>query len=309
MDGTPLLIRPDDTEEFIALGSAGVVWQGRSNPDEVLKAPLKHDVNGCSQEAIECAKHDEHFSSLCIAREKLVYQTLPKHPHILECLAISDRGLQFPYYRLGNLRDYLKRNADISIQRRDKWIRNAIDAIEVVHAHGVIHADISPRNFLVAEEGDSIKLCDFAGSVIGDLTALVEEEDRYNASSFARRTFQTDLFALGSLVYEISTGRRPYDEIPDSDSEEVQNRYAARIFPCLDGLGYREIISNCWSSQYENIDQLRSDLDGCDLKINNPVKSSGFERCWGLHTLATPGVTLALGILGISYLLHRSRSR
>lgn len=174
MDGTPLLIRPSDTEDFIALGSAGVVWRGCSNPDQVVKAPLKHDMKGCSEEATKYTKHAESFSGLCISREKLIYQTLPKHPHILECLAISDRGLQFPYYRLGNLHDYLrKRNGDIPSQLRDQWISNAIDVLAVVHAYGVVHADISPRNFLVAEEDLSIKLCDFAGSVIGDLSALV----------------------------------------------------------------------------------------------------------------------------------------
>lgn len=59
--------------DFIALGSAGVVWQGGSNPDQVVKAPLKHDVKGCSQETIKSSKHHEYFSELCIGREKLVY--------------------------------------------------------------------------------------------------------------------------------------------------------------------------------------------------------------------------------------------
>lgn len=113
---------------------------------------------------------------------------------------------------------------------RDQWINNAVDAIALVHAHGVIHADISPGNFLLAENL-SIKLCDFAGSAIGDLRALVGEEDQYNASSWAPRTLQTDLFAQSALVYEISTGRRPYDEIPDSDDEEVQRRFAAQVLP------------------------------------------------------------------------------
>jgi serine/threonine protein kinase len=303
MDGTPLLIRPEDTEDFIALGSAGVVWQGCSNPDQVIKAPLKHDVKGCSQEAIKSAKHDEHFSELCLGREKLVYQTLPRHSHILEFLDIGDRGLQFPYHRLGNLRDYLlKSNGDIPSQLRDQWINNAVDAIAVVHTHGVVHADISPRNFLVADDL-SIKLCDFAGSVIGDRGALVEEEDRYNASPRTPRCVQTDLFALGSLIYEISTGLRPYDEIPDSDDEEVQKRYAAQIFPCLDGFKYREIISKCWSFRYASIGQLRSDLDRCVAETNKPVEPSGFRRCWELFPLANSGVTLALGVLGVGYLL------
>lgn len=190
---------------------------------------------------------------------------------------IGDRGLQFPYHLLGNFRGYLLNcNADIPSHLRDQWINNAVDAIALVHAHGVVHADISPRNFLVAEDL-SIKLCDLAGSAIGDLRALVGEEDRYNASSWTPRTLQTDLFALSSMIYEISTGRRPYDEIPDSDDEEVQRRFAAQIFPCLDGFKYREIISKCWTFQYASIEQLRSDLDRRVTETNGRVEPGGFE--------------------------------
>jgi serine/threonine protein kinase len=139
-------------------------------------------------------------------REKLIYQTLPKNPNILDCLDITDQGLHFPYYRFGNIRTYLRDN-QVSQHIRHKWIKNAIDAVAFIHSHGVVHADISPRNFLVADDL-SIKLCDFAGSIIGDMEAFVEE-DRYYLAPWSPRTFTTDLFALGCLIYELSSGARP----------------------------------------------------------------------------------------------------
>lgn len=136
-------------------------------------------------------------------------------------------------------------------------MRSAVEAIAVLHSHGVVHADISPRNFLVSEDL-SIKLCDFSGSSIDGITSL-SQEDRYQAARWTPRTFQTDRFALGCLIYEITTRRRPYDDVPDDD--DVQRRYAAKILPCLRGFKYRDIISSCWSSRYASIDHLRSDFD------------------------------------------------
>lgn len=262
MDGDPVLLNPEGTlRPMIALGSAGAICRDSTNPNQVVKAPLKHNVQGCNDQVIKSVEHREYFSELCISQEKLIYQTLPKNAYILDCLATTERGLLFPFMRLGNLRDYLqKHNHHLDSHLRDHWIENAVNAISIIHAHGVIHADISPRNFLVADDL-SIKLCDFAGSAIGDLDALVEEEDRYRISPWSARTVKTDLFALGCLIFEISTGVRPYDEIADDRSEEIQRRYAEQIFPDLDGLRYRDVIYKCWTSQYTSVDMLIYDIE------------------------------------------------
>ena len=101
MNGDPLLIQPEGTVCYIALGSAGAVFQDGDN--QVIKTPLKHDVKGCSQRVVETVQHMESISEMSISREKLIYQTLSKNPNILNCLAITERGLYFLYHRLGNL--------------------------------------------------------------------------------------------------------------------------------------------------------------------------------------------------------------
>jgi serine/threonine protein kinase len=87
----------------------------------------------------------------------------------------------------------------------------------------------------------SLKLCDFAGSIIvGDnMEHYVEEEDRYRIMPGSPRSFKTDLFALGCLIYEIESGARPYDAV---DAEEVARLYAGKSFPNLNGLRYHELI-------------------------------------------------------------------
>lgn len=227
------------------------------------KFPLKHDLTGCSEEVVDSISEDELFSAMCINREKLIYRTLPKnHPDVLECLDITEVGLRFPFMQLGNLCDYLRRNDArlLADDIRDRWIRSAAAATAFIHAHGIVHADISARNFLVADDL-SIKLCDFTGSGIGDLAPMAEEEHRYRISPGAPWSFQTDLFALGCLMFEI-------EEIEDSDWQEVARRYEARIFPGVDGLKYGAVIHKCWTCQYQSAEQLLYDLDVHDRKMS-----------------------------------------
>ena len=248
MNGLPVLLNHDGTP-LIAFGSAGIIRQDPNNHDYVIKAPLKHDVKGCNDDVVKAVETEVLFSELCIEREKLIYQTLRKDPNILDCIAITERGLHFPYMCLGNLRDCLQNHDQLAGLLRDRWISNAVNAVAVVHSHEIVHADITTRNFLVADDL-SIKLCDFSGSAIRDLEPFVEEEDRYRMSPYSPRSFRTDIFALGCLIFEISTGLRPYDEIDDRDYKEIERLYAAQVFPLTDGLKYHTVIRKCWTSQY-----------------------------------------------------------
>lgn len=106
----------------------------------------------------------------------------------------------------------------------------------------------------------SIKLSDFSGSATDDLEHLVEEEDRYRLPPWTRRSFKTDIFALGCLIFEISSGRRPYDEIEDHRHKEIEELYAAQIFPPTDGPKYQAVIQKCWTCQYSSVDQVALDI-------------------------------------------------
>lgn len=92
----------------ITFGSTGAICQDCHNQEVIGKASLTHDVEGCSEGVIKSIQNEECFSELCISREKLIYKTLPKDLNILDCIAITEKGLQFSYMRLGNLRDYLQ---------------------------------------------------------------------------------------------------------------------------------------------------------------------------------------------------------
>ncbi|KAJ6007426.1 hypothetical protein N7540_011402 [Penicillium herquei] len=256
----PVVRRPEGGSRIIGHGTTGIICQDASKPDQVIKGPLLHEMRECSKEVFEQTLYSEEQNREYFEREKLIYRTLPKDKNILDCIEITDDCIHFPYLRLGDLHEYIqKHHASIESEVRDNWIESAIDAVSLIHSFGVIHADISARNFLVADDM-SIKMCDFCGSSINGLPSLVGEETRYCMAWGTPRSVTTDIFALGSLIFEITTGLRPYDEIPDEEWEEVNRRYNAQEFPSLEGNSYERIILKCWTSQYADAEQLKYDL-------------------------------------------------
>jgi serine/threonine protein kinase len=91
------------------------------------------------------------------------------------------------------------------------------------------------------------------------MEAYVEEEDRYHLSPWSPRSFNTDLFALGCLIYELSSGTRPYDKV--EDVEEVARLYAKQTFPNIDGFRYQDLIYKSWTFAYTTVGMLREDYD------------------------------------------------
>lgn len=70
-------------------------------------------------------------------------------------------------------------------------------------------------------------------------------------------TVATDLFALGSAIYEMITGHEPYEELEEA---EVEERYMKLHFPDLEPVVGGEIIQKCWMVGYGSAHQIVHDL-------------------------------------------------
>ncbi|KAK4235065.1 kinase-like domain-containing protein [Achaetomium macrosporum] len=170
-----------------------------------------------------------------------IYQKLPRHDRLLRLVRYSpEEGLVLQYMPRGSLRKHLREAATtITLPERLQWACDAAESLHLLHSHGIIHCDLKPENFLL-DSSSRLKIIDFSGSSFDGLVGS------------AIKSTRTDLFALGSTIYEIMTGRQPYEELSD---EEVEARYSRKIFPSVQGVPCGRVIMDYWRCEIQTAEE------------------------------------------------------
>lgn len=239
-DGRPIL-------QPVSAGSSGNVFL--LAPDLVVK--LGH---------LGWPHHVEH--------EHKVYEALGLHPRIVEYLGTwndINRSAVLRYHPRGCLRQVLQRAADneVPVPRR-KWAVQLAEALVFIHSKGVVHGDINASNVLVTDH-DDVLLCDFAGAALNGEPPVVacyeirHFRPRSNDDEWASRSEADDLFALGSLLFELYTGEKPFK---DKEENEVEKLYKRGIFADTSSIPaeVEAVINGCWTEKYKNALELLQDV-------------------------------------------------
>ena len=130
------------------------------------------------------------------------------------------------------LTDYCRQRKS-SLEDRLKLLKAVCQSVSYAHSHAIIHRDLKPSNILIQSDG-SIKLLDFGiakqmdeseGPLNPTLTGLRMMTPAYAAPEQirgARIGTYTDVYALGVILYELLTGRVPFDLSNRSAGEAEQ---------------------------------------------------------------------------------------
>jgi serine/threonine protein kinase len=128
---------------------------------------------------------------------------------------------------------------------------------------GNYHGDLGSHNFLVQNDG-TLALADFGGSRIDGCECLEHPPARYTRPAVISQlglqpTEKDDLFALGTVLFEISTCQQLYQDKRDS---EIRDLFAKQIFPDLApvAVGVRLVIEKCWKGGYNSAEGVSRDM-------------------------------------------------
>jgi serine/threonine protein kinase len=127
-----------------------------------------------------------------------------------------------------SLKEIIQERGRLTLEETASVLEQAADALDYLHSKGLVHLDVKPQNLLVQPDG-LIKVIDFGlaqpaqipqeligGSTFGTVAYLAPEQ-----ASGEKVDVQTDVYALGCVVYEMLTGRTPFDSGDESMRSDV----------------------------------------------------------------------------------------
>jgi eukaryotic-like serine/threonine-protein kinase len=194
-------------------GGMGVVY--RANDPIIGRIVALKTVRLSSEGAgISHAELLERFQNEARAAGRLT------HPNIVVVYdAGEDHGLYYITMELidgKSLQAVLENGRKLTIQRIVPIIEQVCSALEFAHRRGVVHRDIKPANIMLNRE-DHVKITDFGTAKIlqygtQQKTNAIGTPGYMSPEQIKGRGIdgRSDIFALGVMLYEMTTGQRPF---------------------------------------------------------------------------------------------------
>ena len=163
------------------------------------------------------------------------------------------------------------------------WLLPVFEAVSELHAHRVIHRDISPDNILVMAAGETVLLdLGAARQVLGGMTQALTTIlkpgfapiEQYVEDGSMEQGRWTDVYGLGAVIYFLVSGKPPTpatsrivrDSLPPLDTLAPRGTYSPAFFAAVGkALSLRAI------DRYKSIAELRAALGWVVQQLSAPV--------------------------------------
>ncbi|MDO0821663.1 Stk1 family PASTA domain-containing Ser/Thr kinase [Desulfosporosinus nitroreducens] len=216
------------------------------------------------------------------------------HPNIVSIYDVGKDGdteyIVMEYVEGRNLKEIIREYAPLSTEQSINLARQITGAIRNAHENHIIHRDIKPHNILVTADGHA-KVTDFGiaravssatvthtGDIVGSVHYLSPEQAKGIQSNE-----QSDIYSLGIVLYELLTGKVPYDgETPIAialkhlQQEPVPpSKLNPRIAKELEGVIMRAIAKSP-EQRYVSAKELLEDLN--HIQAGEPIAWFGLPQ-------------------------------
>ncbi|OAL70124.1 serine/threonine protein kinase [Trichophyton violaceum] len=233
---------------------------------------------------------EEYFNA--VVTEKRIFERLGDHDCIFKYIRPQGNGLVLERLRYPLRKHLLNLQEDGGPPpHRDeilKWAMQILRGLQHLHSHS---------------------LSDFSGSLIDDGKVEVAPETRSTHPCLINHwhmslkpTVKMELFAVGTVLYEMSTIYKPYQDKGDS---EVEKLYLKGLFPDTTGMLLGNIIQKCWTDKYHDTKEVIEDLLQIEPGLSDGTEVQG-SKYPGNHTIGqlVDGYGIPTGRLVIERRIH-----
>lgn len=213
-----------DIIRVLGKGAMGLVYEAR-DPNLNRRVAIKTiKVENLSEEA--AAEYEARFKTEAHSAARL------QHPNIVSVYDSDRHGdmafLVMEFIQGEDLKHHLDGGKRYSLEQSLGMMRELLSALDYAHRQSIVHRDVKPANLLIEADG-RVKLTDFGvariqdsgevtrtqGSMVGTLKYMSPEQVQGQPIDA-----RADLFAVGIVLYQLLTGRRPFDG--DTDFAIIQ---------------------------------------------------------------------------------------
>jgi len=252
----------------IGSGGTSIVYKASRVLDNKIVA-----VKVMRDELPDIKEHERHFRSEAQALFQMAHKNIRK---IYEVGRWNNSLYMVTEYIEGKtLKDIIAENGPLPVQKALDYAMQITAGIEHAHRKGIIHRDIKAQNILLSTDG-VIKIVDFGiARILSQTTRTMGGKDVVGSVHYispeqvqdATVDLRTDIYSIGILLYEMFTGKLPFDGV---EAVSIAMKHVSQMPEQPQSInpnipqGINDIIMKCIQKEpakrYQSATYLREDL-------------------------------------------------
>jgi len=250
-----------------------------------------------------------------------------QHPNIVPVYDLGLDNIDQPYFAMklikGETLQELNNKGVLSLSEKLSVFMKICDAMSYAHSQGVIHLDLKPDNIQISAFGE-VSLCDWGlAKLVGSEDSKLDTKktlDKFEVDNMTldgvvkgtpgymapeqitgeSKTFQTDIYALGAILFEILYKKTPVQgddlmdiikktalgqiELPTDDVPNPLKAVALRA------------LSLKASNRYESVSQLQDEIKSYLSGHATKAENAGLSRLFYLLLMRNKALSITLAI-------------